>query len=71
MSAWQFFRPHRWARRSDAEKSVRFKEVLAAIKCALRDDRRARVRNASLTDPQLVVNLPNKTAIGGTQAPDT
>ncbi|MDF2120581.1 hypothetical protein PY365_33960 [Roseiarcaceae bacterium H3SJ34-1] len=70
MSAWQIFRPHRWARRSDAEKSVRFREVLAAIQSALRTERSAHGRNARLAETQMVVNLPGKAANGGAQAPD-
>jgi hypothetical protein len=71
MSAWQIFRPHRWIRRSDTGKSVRFKEVLAAIQSALQTERSGHGRNARLTNARFVVNMPDRAANGGAQTPDT
>lgn len=59
MSAWQIFRPHRWARRSGTERSVRFNEVVDAIRSTLRSQRMERVK------PKLPAPLPGKAAGGG------
>jgi hypothetical protein len=71
MGTWQIFRPHRWARRSDAEKSVRFNEVVAAIQSALRNHGRSRRLGRRLATTPVAVNLPNESAKGGAHASDT
>jgi hypothetical protein len=71
MSAWQIFRPHRWIRRSDTVKSVRFKEVFAAIQSALQNERSARRRNVRPRSSEFALNASDKTTSGAVQAPDT
>lgn len=70
MGTWQFFRPHRWARRSDTEKSVRFNEVVAAIQSALRTQGESRRLARRLATAPASVNPPHKSGDSGVRVPD-